>query len=206
MKIKEGDYVRVIPRECTPADAKNGLFYGYFGGLCGTVVRIYEGDEVCLNVDLETLPPDILKRHIEIQESIKRKWLNGLSNEARNHLTSEEKHFELSYTILVSASDIEKIKDVKKNASTEPRPIAIKSSKQLNPPVTESKAQVEPSETAIAEKPTKKSSTKTEAKSSGSTIKTSSKVKSTEQNDNNDLTPAELEFLKQRERALKKKK
>lgn len=32
-KNKEGDYVRVVAREWTQADAKNGLFYGYFAGI-----------------------------------------------------------------------------------------------------------------------------------------------------------------------------
>ncbi|MDI6828178.1 MAG: hypothetical protein QME62_06825 [Armatimonadota bacterium] len=197
MKIKEGDYVRVIARECTPADAKNGLFYGYFAGICGTVERIYEGNEVCLKVDLETLPQDILKRHIEIQESIKRKWLNGLSGEARNRLTPEEKQFELSYSILVSVNDIEKAKTGEKTASTEPRPVAVKNIRQLNPPNMETKAPANLSDSAVVEKPAEKTVARSQ--------KPATKVRK-EKIEDGDLTPAELEFLKQRERALKKKK
>lgn len=109
MKIKEGDYVKIIDREPVPADVKNKTFYQYFCGLAGTVDKIYD-TEICLKVDLDTLPEDILQRHISIQESIKRKWLNGLSGEARNRLTPEEKKFELAYTLLVQLTDVEKAK------------------------------------------------------------------------------------------------
>ena len=119
MKFKEGDYVKVVTRDVTHSDIKSGLFYSYFCGLTGTVERVYD-EEVCVKVDPATLPEDILKRHLEIQESIKRKWLEGLSNEARNKLTPEEKQFQLAYTILVHSKDLEKIKP------GEPRPLAVK--------------------------------------------------------------------------------
>jgi ribosomal protein L21E len=107
MKFKQGDYVRVVEREQTAADVKNGMFYPYFCGLAGTIERIYD-DAVCVKVEPDTMPDGARKRHKDIQESIKQKWLNGLSGEARNRLTAEEKRFELSYTILVMADDVEK--------------------------------------------------------------------------------------------------
>ncbi len=106
MKFKEGDYVRVVEREQTPADVKSGLYYPFFAGLSGTVDRIYD-TEVCIKVDLDTLPKDVLKRHLSIQDSIKRKWLAGLSGEARNRLTGDDRKFDLSYTLLVQESDLE---------------------------------------------------------------------------------------------------
>ncbi|MHB0999426.1 MAG: hypothetical protein ACYC27_09290 [Armatimonadota bacterium] len=109
MAFKEGDYVKIITRESTPADVKNRTFYPYFCGLAGTVDKVYD-DEVCIKVDLDTLPEDILQRHQSIQDSIKRKWLNGLSGEARNRLSADEKRFELAYTLLVQAADLEKAK------------------------------------------------------------------------------------------------
>ena len=109
MKFKEGDYVKITAREVTPNDLKNGTYYPYFCDLAGTVDRIYD-KEICIKVDLDTLPESMLKRHLDVQESIRRKWLNGLSGEARNRLTSEEKRFDLSYTILVQSVDLEKAK------------------------------------------------------------------------------------------------
>ena len=127
MKVKEGEYVKIVEREVTPADVKGGSFYPYFCGIAGTVDRVYD-QEVCLKVDLETLPQDVLKRHLDIQESIKRKWLNGLSGEARNRLTPAEKQFQLSYTILVQSSDLEKAKPGEAKAA------AIKRVQPLNGP------------------------------------------------------------------------
>lgn len=130
MKFKQGDYVKIIDRDQTPTDLKNGTYYPFFCGLAGTVDRIYDG-EVCLKVDPDTLPAALLKRHSDIQESIRRKWLNGLSGEARNKLSAEEKRFELAYTILVQSTDLEKAKP------GEVKPAAIKSIRPLNPPAEE---------------------------------------------------------------------
>lgn len=156
MKIKEGDYVKIIDREPVSADVKNKTFYPYFCGLAGTVDKIYD-TEVCLKIDLDTLPEDILQRHVSVQESIKRKWLNGLSGEARNRLTSEEKRFELAYTLLVQITDLEKAKpgDVTRKA--------VKASKPVSAP-----------KEAAAKPVTSK-----------------------------DLDAAEMEFLKEREKAVK---
>lgn len=108
MKVQEGDYVRIVEREVTPADLKSGLYYPFFGGVAGTVDKIYENGEAAVKVDLETLPAEMVKRHTEVQDSIKRKWLQGLSGEARNRLTPEEKRFTLAYALLVQDTDLEK--------------------------------------------------------------------------------------------------
>jgi hypothetical protein len=117
-RFKEGDYVRIITREATAADIRNKVFFPYCCGLAGTIDKVYDTD-VCLNVDLETLSPDTLARHKSVQETIKRKWLDGLSGEARNRLTADEKKFELAYTLIVQISDIEKAapSEVKKPAA-----------------------------------------------------------------------------------------
>lgn len=128
MKFKEGDYVKIVTREPTAADLKNCTFYAHFCGLAGVIDRIYE-EEVCLKIDQDTLPETVRKRHLDIQDSMKRKWLNGLSGEARNRLTPEEKRFELAYTILVQLADLEKA-----NKPAAPKPEAIKIEKPLNEP------------------------------------------------------------------------
>src|SRR5665647_49541 len=115
MKFKEGDYAKIVDREVTPADVKSCMYYPYFRGLAGTVDKIFD-EQICLKVDPDTLPESILKRHKEVQDSIKRKWLNGLSGEARNRLTTEEKQFNLSYTILVNDADLVQAKPSDKPA------------------------------------------------------------------------------------------
>lgn len=147
-KFNEGDVVKIISREPTPADVKNQTYYPYFAGLSGTVDKVYD-NEICVRVDPEALPADVLKRHTEIQESIKHKWLNGLSGEARNRLTPEEKQFKLAYTILVQAGDLEKIKPGPKPSKKEtPEPVRIEKVQ----PVKAEKAPPTP-KAAKAEKP-----------------------------------------------------
>lgn len=107
MNFKKGDCVRIVTREQTPADLRGGTFYPFYCGLEGTVDQIYD-QEVCILVDHESLPQDVLKRHLSIQDSMKKKWLDGLSNEMRNRLTADDKRFQISYTLLVQSEDLEK--------------------------------------------------------------------------------------------------
>ncbi len=184
MKVNQGDYVKIVAREVTAADLKSGLYYGHFSGLAGTVDRIY-GNEVCVNVDPDTLPEDVRKRHIDIQESIRRKWLNGLSGEARHRLTPEERQFNLAYTILVQSDDLTKAKkgDVK--------PVAIKSMKP-----------VVPKDEPKAEEPVEAAAEAVEApKAAKAEVKASAPAKKAE-----DMSAAELAFLEERAKALKGKK
>jgi len=103
--IQPGDIVTVATREYTAADTKSGLYYPHYAGLSGNVLKVY-AEEVSILVDRETLPSDIRKRHEDNEKAMKAKWLDGLSDEARNRLTGPEKQFSLSYAILVSLSDV----------------------------------------------------------------------------------------------------
>lgn len=208
MKFKEGEYVKIIARESTPADAKSGLYYQHFCGLAGTVDRVY-GDEICVNVDPDTLPDGISKRHAEIQESMRRKWLNGLSGEARHRLTPEERQFNLAYTILVQSSDLTKAK------KSEVKPVAIKSIKPVSradDPLDED----EPLASDIGEVTAYQVDTSLIPEHEGSESSASKKTKSARTSgkaeggetavEKNGLTAAELAFLKEREKALKSEK
>ena len=176
-KFNEGDVVQVVNREPTPADVKNQTYYPFFAGLSGTVDKVYD-KEVCVKVDPDAMPADIRKRHTEIQESIKRKWLDNLSGEARNRLTPQEKQFKLSYTILVQANDLEKIKAGSKPSPRKetpaPEPVKVEKAE----PVRAEKASAAPGK---ASKPAKEES-------------------------ENGLTEAELAFFREREEKLKEGK
>lgn len=104
-KINPGDTVTVVQREQTPADIKSGMYYPHYGGLSGTILKVYN-DEASVLIDRETLPADLRKRHEENEKAMKVKWLDGLSDEARNRLTGAEKKFGLNYAILVSVLDL----------------------------------------------------------------------------------------------------
>ncbi|WP_309712206.1 hypothetical protein [Armatimonas sp.] len=104
-KINSGDTVIIAAREQTPADIKSGLYYPHYADMSGTILKVYD-DEASVLVDRETLPAELRKRHEENEKAMKTKWLDGLSEEARNRLTGAEKKFSLNYAILVAVADL----------------------------------------------------------------------------------------------------
>lgn len=104
--VKEGDRVQIVVREPNAEDAKSGLYYRHFQGLVGTVQKIYANGEAAIEVDLESLEEAIAARHQEVQEQMKTRWLEGLSEEARNRLTDAERRFRLRYVVLVHTRDL----------------------------------------------------------------------------------------------------
>jgi hypothetical protein len=106
-KLAEGDAVVIVARDHTASDGKSGLYYAHYGNLTGTILKVY-GEEASVLVDRDVLPVDIEKRHADNEKAMRQRWLDGLSEEARNRLTSTEKAFRLNYAVLVSLADLEK--------------------------------------------------------------------------------------------------
>jgi hypothetical protein len=104
-KINSGDTVTIAVREQTPADIKSGLYYPHYAGMSGTILKVYD-EEASVLVDRDALPMELRKRHEENEKAMKTKWLDGLSEEARNRLTGAEKKFALNYAILVAVADL----------------------------------------------------------------------------------------------------
>ena len=104
--MKAGDRVKIIAREVTAEDVKTSLYFSYFGDLCGSVDRVYDDGSVCVEIDLDSLNDDTRERHIEMQENERKRWLENLSDEARNRLTAAQKQFSMSYKLLVSGKDL----------------------------------------------------------------------------------------------------
>lgn len=115
-ELKVGDTVQVTTREITNEDVKSSLYFAYFGGLVGSIDRIYDDGSVCVEIDIDSLTEDARKRHLETQEAERKRWLDGLSGEARNRLTEDQKKLTISYKILVSKKDLEPTKGPKKKA------------------------------------------------------------------------------------------
>jgi len=105
-KVKDGMKVRVKAREASAEEAKNGRYAPYLSHATGTVLKVYSGKEIAVNLDLESLHPDIVTRHKKQQQAMHQKWLDSLSEEARNRLTPEEKAFRLNYIVLLPESDL----------------------------------------------------------------------------------------------------
>lgn len=105
-RLASGTPVRIADRETGSADVKSGLFYPYYRGLTGTVTKEYGDGTVSLSVDAGSLPEEIRKRHQTGTEAMRTKWLEGLSDEARNKLSAAEKKFSLRYSLLVALEDL----------------------------------------------------------------------------------------------------
>ncbi|MBC8104516.1 MAG: hypothetical protein H7Z41_18225 [Cytophagales bacterium] len=103
--LKNGDPVQVIARDQTTADIKSGLYYGHYGNLHGTILKLY-GEEASVLVNRDSLPGEVRERHEAGEKAMRLKWLDGLSEEAKNRMSSREKEFGLNYAILVSAADL----------------------------------------------------------------------------------------------------
>lgn len=117
-EFKAGDGVVIKSREVTPDDVKSGLYFDYFGGLVGKVDRVYDDGTVCVDVDIDSLTKDARDRHLAMQEAERRRWLDGLSGEARNRLTEEQRQLKISYKLLVSKKDLEPLKGGKPKGSS----------------------------------------------------------------------------------------
>lgn len=104
--IAEKDRVTVVDREAVAADVKSQLFFNHYRGMTGVVAKIYDDNTAAVDIESSALPETLRARHTEGSEAQRQKWLDSLSDEARNRLSAAEKKFALRYTILVATSDL----------------------------------------------------------------------------------------------------
>ena len=106
--LKAGDRVTISRRDVTAGDAKTGLFYSHYRGLGGAVQKVYKSGEVAVEIELDGLPEDVWKRHMQTRDQMREAWLKGLSDEVRRKLTPEQRAFDLRYVVLVGQQDLVK--------------------------------------------------------------------------------------------------
>jgi hypothetical protein len=104
--LKAGDRVLLSGREAAPPDMKSGLFYNHFRGLAGTVRKVYRDGEVAVEIEPDTLPEDVWKRHMDARDRMRDQWLKSLPDDVRRKLTPEQKEFALRYVVLAAAQDV----------------------------------------------------------------------------------------------------
>lgn len=104
-RFKEGDRVTIVARDASATDTKSGLYFPHFANLRGKILKSY-GEEASVLVDRESLPGDVRVRHEQVEVAERTKYLDRLSEEARNRLGQKEKEFGLTYAILVSQNDL----------------------------------------------------------------------------------------------------
>ena len=118
--FKAGDQVKIVDREMTSADIKSGLFYDYFRNLTGEVDRVYEDGSICVKVDQESLPVDVQKRHKQVQNAVRTRWMNGLGQEQRDRMSETDRTVVLGYNILVGSDDLQPMAKSKPKPKIEP--------------------------------------------------------------------------------------
>lgn len=104
--FQEGDAVQIADRDPVAADTKSQLFYTHYRGVRGTLSKLYADGTALVIADTDTLPADARTRHTDGTDAMRRKWLDGLSEEGRGRLSAAEKKFALRYSVLVSQSDL----------------------------------------------------------------------------------------------------
>ncbi|MCX7924201.1 MAG: hypothetical protein N2554_00140 [Fimbriimonadales bacterium] len=105
-KFKEGDRVQVRAREVQGKEAQEGRYAPHLANATGAILKIYSPQEIAVDLDLDSLPEAIRERHAEQQTRMHERWLNSLSEEARNRLTDDEKTFRLRYVALLAEDDL----------------------------------------------------------------------------------------------------
>ena len=109
VELAAGDTVRLSDREATAADVKSQLFFPHYRGLVGTIIKTYPDGTANVHVLSESLPSEIRTRHQAGTDAMRQKWLDGLSDESRNKLSSSEKKFSLRYHLLVALEDLSRM-------------------------------------------------------------------------------------------------
>ena len=105
-KLAEGDQVQIADREPTAADTKSQLFFAHYRGARGTLSKLYADGTALVIADTGSMPGDVRSRHEAGAAAMRQKWLDGLSDEARNRLSAAEKKFALRYSLLVAQEDL----------------------------------------------------------------------------------------------------
>ncbi|MCX7993684.1 MAG: hypothetical protein N2651_08450 [Fimbriimonadales bacterium] len=137
-KFKEGDRVQVRLREAQGKEAQEGRYAPHLANATGAILKIYSPKEVAVDLDLDSLPKAIRERHAEQQTRMHERWLNSLSEEARNRLTDDEKTFRLRYVVLLPEEDLLPLKTERaatpKSTKPAPKKTAVPTAK--TPPTT----------------------------------------------------------------------
>lgn len=150
MRFKPGDRVKVVERPMTAADTKSALFFDYFCNLTGTVSKVYDDGTLTVDIDLDSLPEDIRRRHHEIEEAVRRRWLDGLSEENRDKLSEKESAVKLEYKILIAESDLISLGKSSEPSSPKSKPSASSAAPEKKLKSSAEKKESRPTEADLA--------------------------------------------------------
>ncbi len=105
---KEGERVRVVIRKVTDDDRKKNRYFDHMAGLVGVVQNVYEGDEIAIKIETDSLSKVTADVHKESTSRMQLRFSKEISEEQKKQLTKEELEFQPHYVVLVAADDLER--------------------------------------------------------------------------------------------------
>ena len=108
MAFQEGDKVRIVSRDVTAEDKKNGTYYSHMAGLTGKIENIFSANEVAVNIDREALKDDAKLVHFEAEKRMWNKFWGDQSEASKAMFEDDEKQFKANYVLLCQEADLEK--------------------------------------------------------------------------------------------------
>ena len=106
---KEGDQVRVVTRTVTDEDKKSNRYYSHMAGLTGSVQAVYEDSRVAIKVERVSMSDITADVHKTATERMRKKFVEGVSEEQKKALTKAEMEFDVNYVLLVQEKDLETV-------------------------------------------------------------------------------------------------
>ena len=115
LRLQEGEAVKIVERPAVAADAKSGLYFAHYKNLSGTIFKLYgsgETQQAAVDVDLETLPEDVSRRHLETRDAMYQSLTGDAKKQSAPGMPGE---FRLRYIVLVGVADLKRRTITSKN-------------------------------------------------------------------------------------------
>lgn len=109
-KLEVGQRVRIAERPARTGDQKTIPYYPFYSGLTGAILHSYPDESSTVDIDRESLPVPIKKRHDKSESQLREKWLGDSaeddSGQANQASTGRVRNLHLRYTLLVANADL----------------------------------------------------------------------------------------------------
>lgn len=121
--LNAGQRVRISDKPARAGDQKTTPYYSFYSGLTGTILHTYPDQTCSVDIERDSLPPAIKKRHEKSESQLREKWLGDSAEDDSNQSGSGRvRGLKLRYTLLLANDDLVPIS----GEATEPAPRAQK--------------------------------------------------------------------------------
>jgi len=105
--IQDGQRVQIAERPVRAADQKTVAYYSFYTGLTGTVMHTYPDGTSSVDIDLESLPVAVRKRHEKSESQLREKWLgDSAEDDPSQQKTGKVRGLKLKYSLLIANGDL----------------------------------------------------------------------------------------------------